>query len=153
MPNPAEEKPSSASVPPSRPQTRHQANVLGLGKAMEELAEHAVAIECHRAVTRRLGPPFSANLKETTPPPRFQKLGVKPRLRPNPGASSECLGRVPSARRNRQQLAARNVVLPITVFLMDRSSVSASLLGLIQRWWSRCWQRVLWCGRKHKHDL
>src|ERR1700758_373703 len=39
-----------------------------------------------------------------------------------------------------------NVVLAITVFLMGRSTVLASLFGLIQRWWSRCWQRFLWYG-------
>jgi hypothetical protein len=38
-----------------------------------------------RRHARKWGPPFSANLKETTRPPRFQKLGVKPGLGPNSG--------------------------------------------------------------------
>ncbi len=49
MAMPAEEKPSSASVPPSPPQASDiRQDVLGLAKQWKELAEHAVAIERHR---------------------------------------------------------------------------------------------------------
>ncbi len=43
-----EEKPSSASAPPSRPHADIRQMYLHLAKQWKELAEHAVAIERHR---------------------------------------------------------------------------------------------------------
>jgi hypothetical protein len=48
MPKPAEEKPSSASAPTSRPRPNIRQMYLDLAKQWKELAEHAVAIERHR---------------------------------------------------------------------------------------------------------